>query len=34
MVGGKKIAEAEIDTDSKKTGNQFDYTINWTNEKG
>jgi hypothetical protein len=33
-LGDKKIAEIEKDTDSKKTGNQFDYTINWTNEKG
>ena len=33
-LGDKKIAEIRKDMDSEKTGNQFDYTINWTNEKG
>jgi len=33
-LGDKKIAEISKDLDSEKTGNQFNYRINWVNEKG
>jgi len=33
-LGDKKVGEIRKDMDSEKIGNQFNYTIHWTNEKG